>query len=108
MDFMLFLYLSYIRAIGQNKKCCSDSNLCCYLYLLLVAIVQKDMQLERSTYEVLQIMSISLTDKTHLRYLFDKTKFQKDKEQAAMNSNFVFINIEFNLLNKNKQSFLSD
>jgi FOG: Transposase and inactivated derivatives len=33
----------------------------------MVAIVQHDMQLDRSTYEVLQILSISLTDKTHLR-----------------------------------------
>ena len=47
----------------------------------LVAIIQHDMQLDRSTYEVLQILSISLTDKTHLRDLFDKTKFQNDKER---------------------------
>ena len=47
----------------------------------LVAIVQHDMQLDRSTYEVLQILSISLTDKTPLRDLFDKTKFQNDKER---------------------------
>ena len=33
----------------------------------LVAIVQHDMRLERSTYEVLQILSISLTDKTPLK-----------------------------------------
>lgn len=46
----------------------------------LVAIIQHDMQLDRSTYEVLQILSISLTDKTHLRDLFGKTKFQNDKE----------------------------
>ena len=40
----------------------------------LVAIVQHDMKLERSTYEVLQILSISLTDKTPLRdHLFNKT-----------------------------------
>lgn len=32
----------------------------------LVAIVQHDMHLERSTYEILQILSISLTDKTSL------------------------------------------
>ena len=31
----------------------------------LVAIVQHDLQLKRSTYEVLQILSISLMDKTH-------------------------------------------
>jgi len=41
----------------------------------LVAIVQHDMKLDRSTYEVLQILSISLTDKTNLRELFDKTNF---------------------------------
>ena len=38
------------------------------------------MQLKRSTYEVLQILSISLTDKTHLRDLFDKTNFYDVKE----------------------------
>ena len=46
----------------------------------LVAIVHHDMKLERSTYEILQILSISLTDKTHLIYLFDKTKFKDVKE----------------------------
>ena len=47
----------------------------------LVAIVQHDMQLKRSTYEVLQILSISLTDKTHLRDLFNKTNFNDVKDQ---------------------------
>ena len=47
----------------------------------LVAIVQHDMKLNRSTYEVLQILSISLTDKTHLSILFDKTNFNNVKEQ---------------------------
>ena len=48
----------------------------------LVAIVQHNMQLKRSTYEVLQILSISLTDKT-LRELFDKTYFNDVKEQLS-------------------------
>jgi len=56
----------------------------------LVAIVQKDMQLDRSTYEVLQILSISLTDKTHLRDLFDRTKFQNDKERFWFNGPSLF------------------
>ena len=47
----------------------------------LVAIVQHDMQLERSTYEVLQILSISLTDKTPLQELFKKTNFNDVKDQ---------------------------
>ena len=46
----------------------------------LVAIVRHDMQLKRSTYEVLQILSISLTDKTPLRDLFEKTNFNDVKE----------------------------
>ena len=49
----------------------------------LVAIVQHDMKLKRSTYEVLQILSISLTDKTSLRELFDKTYFNDVKEQSG-------------------------
>ena len=47
----------------------------------LVAIVQHGMRLERSTYEVLQILSMSLTDKTPLRELLEKTKFNDVKEQ---------------------------
>lgn len=47
----------------------------------LVAIVQHDLQIERSTYEVLQILSISLTDKTPLRDLFNKTNINDVKEQ---------------------------
>lgn len=46
----------------------------------LVAIVQHDMRLKRSTYEVLQILSIPPADKTHLRDLFDKTNFNDVKE----------------------------
>lgn len=56
----------------------------------LVAIVQHDMKLGRSTYEVLQILSISLTDKTNLKDLFSKTKFQNDKERASLNGPNLF------------------
>lgn len=38
----------------------------------LVAIVKHDLHLKRSTYEVLQILSISLTDQTPLTQLFEK------------------------------------
>jgi hypothetical protein len=61
--------------------------LCTYC---LVAIVQHDMKLDRSTYEVLQILSISLTDKTNLRDLFCKTKFQNDKERITLNGPSLF------------------
>ena len=49
----------------------------------LVAILQHDMQLKRSTYEVLQILSMSLTDKTPLRELFDNTYSNDVKEQSG-------------------------
>ena len=41
------------------------------------------MKLKRSTYEVLQILSMSLTDKTPLRKLFDKTYSNDVKEQLG-------------------------
>ena len=41
-----------------------------------MVIVQHDMQLERNIYEVLQILGISLTDKTHLRALFNKSNIK--------------------------------
>ena len=57
---------------------------------LLVSIVKHDMQLDRSIYEILQILSISLTDKTHLKDLFDKTKFQCDKDRFGFNGPNLF------------------
>ncbi len=35
-----------------------------------------DIELELSIYEVLRILGISLTDKTHIRDLFDKSNFK--------------------------------
>ena len=56
----------------------------------LVAVVQHDMRLERSTYEVLQILSISLTDKTPLRNLFDKTDYNDVKERIDNSELLLF------------------
>jgi len=61
----------------------------------LVAIVQHDMKLERSIYETLQILSISLTDKTSLRDLFDKQNFNNVKElngssEPSLFENFIY------------------
>ena len=54
---------------------------CAIITYCLVAIVQHDMKLERSIYEVLQILGISLTDKTHLSDLFDKSNFKNVKDR---------------------------
>ena len=55
----------------------------------LVAIVHHDMNLDRSIYETLQILSISLTDKTPLRDLFDKTNFHNFKDHSTPNGQLI-------------------
>ena len=50
------------EVLGYDGECCTHTNQC-------------------ATYEVLQILSISLTDKTHLRDLFDKTNFNDVKDR---------------------------
>ena len=42
----------------------------------LVAVVRNELKLERSTYELLQILSVSLTDKTPMRELFEKQEIE--------------------------------
>ncbi len=61
----------------------------------LVAIMQHDMKLNRSTYVVLQILGISLTVKTPLRNLFSKTKFNDVKEQSGLDGPNLFSNYNF-------------
>lgn len=56
----------------------------------LVAIIQHDMKIGRSTYEILQILSISLTDKTRLRDIFNKTNFNNDKERCGSSEPNLF------------------
>lgn len=56
----------------------------------LVAIVQHDMKLELTTYEVLHVLSVSLTSKTHIRDLLDKTNFQNDKERSNSGELLLF------------------
>lgn len=61
----------------------------------LVSIMQHDMQLDRSTYEVLLILGISLMDKTPLRDLFSKTKFNNVKDQSGLYEPDLFENFKF-------------
>lgn len=48
---------------------------------VLVAITKKQLQLRQSLYEILQILSINIFDKTPINQLFDKTEQQISKEQ---------------------------
>lgn len=65
---------------GTSENAVRIQIYCAIITYCLVAIVQHDMKLERSIYEVLQILGISLTDKTHLRDLFDKSNFKNVKD----------------------------
>jgi hypothetical protein len=46
----------------------------------LVAIIGKELKLERSTYEILQILGVSLLDKTPINELFTNTNYNNVKE----------------------------
>ena len=61
---------------GTSENAVRIQIYCAIFAYCLVAIVQHDMNLDRSTYEVLQILGVSLTDTTHLVDLFDRTKSQ--------------------------------
>ena len=96
-----FKFLRIVKKYGGDKYVksytCWNQNAeriqiyCAIITYCLVAIVQHDMKLERSIYEVLQILGISLTDKTHLRDLFDKSNFK--------NVNDLYDSSEPNLFN---------
>jgi Transposase DDE domain. len=75
---------------GTSENAVCIQIYCAIISYCLVAIVQHDMQLERSVYEVLQILSISLTDKTHLVKLFCKSKLKYVKEQSDLEEPSLF------------------
>ena len=47
------------------------------------AIIKSKLKINRSTYEMLQIMSVSLFDKTHLNDLLQSTDSKNVKEQKC-------------------------
>ena len=65
---------------GTTENAVRIQIYCAICAYCLVAIIQHDMNLERTTYEVLQILGVSLTDTTSLKDLFDKTKSQNFNE----------------------------
>jgi len=49
---------------------------------LIVAIMKKQMNIERNLYEILQILSVSLFEKTHMNTLFSEVDLQNSEDQA--------------------------
>ena len=66
---------------GTSENAVRIQIYCAIITYYLLAIVQHDMNLERCVYEFLQIFGFSLTDKTHLSDLFDKSNFKKVKDR---------------------------
>jgi hypothetical protein len=65
---------------GTSENAVRIQIYCAIITYCLVAVMKPDLKLERSVYEVLQILGISLTDKTHLRDLFDKKNINDVKD----------------------------
>lgn len=55
----------------------------------LVAIVQQELKIGISTYEMLQKLSVTLTEKTPLRELFAKPKISNVKDQFDPNGQLL-------------------
>ena len=80
---------------GTSENAVRIQVYCAIISYCLVAVLQHDMQLERSIYEVLQILSISLTDKSHLVDLFSQSKFNNVKDQSGLDGLSLFDNFNF-------------
>jgi Domain of unknown function (DUF4372)/Transposase DDE domain len=50
---------------------------------LMVAIAKKELKIERNLYEILQIISVSIFDKTQLDQLLNECRLQNSKAQAS-------------------------
>ena len=86
-------HLKIKRFWGTSENAVRIQTYCAIITYCLVAIVQHDMELERSIYEVLQIFSISLTDKTPLKDLFDKQNFNNVNELNGSSEPSLFQNL---------------
>ena len=75
---------------GTSENAVRIQIYCAIITYCLVVIVKQDMKLERSVYEILQIIGISLTDKTHLRDLFDKSNINNDNERFGSSEPSLF------------------
>ena len=75
---------------GNSENAVRTQIYCAIITYCLVVIVKHDMKLERSVYEILQIVGISLTDKTNLRDLFDKSNINNVNERFGSSEPSLF------------------
>lgn len=65
---------------GTSENAVRIQIYCAIITYCLVVIAKRRIKIERSVYEILQIIGISLTDKTNLRDLFDKSNINNVNE----------------------------
>lgn len=70
-------HLKIKKFLGTSENTVRIHIYCAIITYCLVVIVKHAMKLERSVYEILQIIGISLTDKTHLRDPLRQIKYQQ-------------------------------
>ena len=75
---------------GTSENAVRIQIYCAIITYCLVVIVKHDMKLERSVYEILQIVGISLTDKSNLRDLFDKSNINNVNERFGSSEPSLF------------------
>lgn len=75
---------------GTTENAVRIQIYCAIITYCLLSIVKHDMKLERSVYEILQITGISLTDKTHLRDLFDRLNINNVNERFGYSEPSLF------------------
>jgi hypothetical protein len=74
---------------GTTENAVRIQIYCAIITYCLVAIIGKELKINRTTYEILQILGMSLLDKTPVNELFTKTDYKDVKE---LNSNQLKIN----------------
>lgn len=75
---------------GTSENAVRIQIYCAVITYCLIICVKHNMKLERSVYEILQIVGISLTDKTNLKELFDKSNINNVNERCDSSKPSLF------------------
>jgi hypothetical protein len=74
---------------GHTENAVKTQIYCAIITYCLVAILAKDLHIDRSIYEILQILSLSLLDKTPVKELLTNTDYKNVNE---LNGNLLLFN----------------
>lgn len=66
--------------LGNNSQCSKDSDILAIIAYYLVAMFGHRLKVGRSTYEIIQILSISLRDKTPIKEILTGCDYNDVKE----------------------------